>query len=125
MAVKDLLVRLGLDFSSLQGHCFDGAASMSGRFSCVQKKISDIQSKSVCVRCASHSLDLALQKVCRSSRVVAEALSTVEEVLNIILTSSKRKNTCMHSPPSVRRRFAGKARNANSLLPLSPTRWTV
>ncbi|XP_040063052.2 zinc finger MYM-type protein 1-like [Ixodes scapularis] len=126
MAVKDMLVRLGLDFSSLRGHCFDGAANMSGRFSGVQKKISDIQSKSVYVHCASHSLDLALQEVGRSSRVVAEALSTVKDVSNIILTSSKRKNTYIGIvlPPCA---DASQERpvKASNLLPLCPTRWTV
>ncbi|KAH7955860.1 hypothetical protein HPB52_004560 [Rhipicephalus sanguineus] len=42
-------------------------SNMSGRFSGVQKRIVDVQPKSIYVHCASHSLDLALQEVGRSS----------------------------------------------------------
>ncbi|KAH7940233.1 hypothetical protein HPB52_022553 [Rhipicephalus sanguineus] len=123
LAVKDMLVRLGLDLSRLRGHCFDGAANMSGRFSGVQKRIVDVQPKSIYVHCASHSLDLALREVDRSSVIVADALCAVKDVSNAILTSAKRKATYsgIVLPPCVDDARAIPAK-ASSLLPLCPTR---
>ncbi|KAH7935599.1 hypothetical protein HPB52_010338 [Rhipicephalus sanguineus] len=121
-----MLARLGLDLSRLRGHCFDGAANMSGRFSGVQKRIVDVQPKSIYVHCASHSLDLAFQEVGRSSVTVADALCAVKDVSNAILTSAKRKATYsgIVLPPCVddAREIPAKA---SSLLPLCPTRWAV
>ncbi|KAH7968154.1 hypothetical protein HPB52_006375 [Rhipicephalus sanguineus] len=111
------------DEHRLRGHCFDGAANMSGRFSGVQKRIVDVQPKSIYVRCASHSLDLALQEVGRSSVIVADALCAVKDVSNAILTSAKRKATYsgIVLPPCVDDARAISAK-ASSLLPLCPTR---
>lgn len=99
---------------------------MSGRFSGVQKRIVDVQQKSVYVHCASHSLDLAVQEVGRSSVMVADALCAVKDVSNAILTSAKRKATYTGIAllPCVAdsREMPAKA---TSPLPLCPTRWTV
>lgn len=40
-AIADMITRLGLNIHLLRGHCFDGAANMSGRFTGVQKRITD------------------------------------------------------------------------------------
>ncbi|KAH7968155.1 hypothetical protein HPB52_006376 [Rhipicephalus sanguineus] len=73
--------------------------------------------------CASHSLDLALQEVGRSSVIVADALCAVKDVSNAILTSAKRKATYsgIVLPPCVDDARAISAK-ASSLLPLCPTR---
>ncbi|KAG0438270.1 hypothetical protein HPB47_017076 [Ixodes persulcatus] len=39
--IKDVLIRLSLSLRNLGRHCFDGAASMSGKISGVQKLIKD------------------------------------------------------------------------------------
>ncbi|KAH7938369.1 hypothetical protein HPB49_022880 [Dermacentor silvarum] len=61
-SIKDVLVTLTLSMEDLRGHCFDGAANMSGRLHGVQEVIRDEQPKSHYIHCGNHALDLALQE---------------------------------------------------------------
>lgn len=64
-SIMDMLCSLNIGTANLRGHCFEGAANMSGRFNGVQKKLIDHQEKSVYVHCSNHSLDLVLQEAAR------------------------------------------------------------
>ncbi|KAG0426357.1 hypothetical protein HPB47_026527 [Ixodes persulcatus] len=66
-SIKDILLRLTLSMQGLRGHCFDGAANMSGR----------------------------LHGISRKSDAMCEVMTIVKDVSNVILESSKRKNVYM------------------------------
>ncbi|KAH9361710.1 hypothetical protein HPB48_005137 [Haemaphysalis longicornis] len=91
-AVRDMILRLGLDFHNLRGHCFDGAANMAGRLTDVQKRITEAQPRSIFVHCSNDCLDLALQEVARNCGVVGDALNIVKDVSNAILESKKQED---------------------------------
>ncbi|XP_077554221.1 zinc finger MYM-type protein 1-like isoform X3 [Haemaphysalis longicornis] len=125
-AIKDMLLRLGLDFHCVRGHCFDGAANMSGRFSGVQKRISDCEPRSLYVHCSNHCLDLVLQEASRSCDIIGDALSTVKDISNVILDSKKRKSAYANIVVSTGGEVdLENGSRPNNLLPLCPTRWTV
>lgn len=69
--IKDILIRFSLTTSNLRGHCFDGAANMSGKLNSVKTLIENIQPKSCFVHCSNHSLDLAFQEVARKNSACA------------------------------------------------------
>jgi len=58
---QDVVTRLELQLLNCRDQCYDGAASMSGKLTGVQKKICDIQPKALFVHCMNHSLNLAFQ----------------------------------------------------------------
>ncbi|XP_025206906.1 zinc finger MYM-type protein 1-like [Melanaphis sacchari] len=123
--IKDILIRFTLSTSNLRGHCFDGAANMSGKLNGVKKLIEDVQPKSCFVHCSNHSLDLALQEVARKNISMCDIFTMVRDVSNAILESAKRKSIyenivlepCYHSSKldSIKQ----------NLLPFCPTRWSV
>ena len=90
-AIKDVFLRLGIPFSKLRGHSFDGASNMSGRLHGVQAQIRAMQPKSMYVHCVNHSLDLALQETASDVPVVRNCLSLVRDCANIFRESAKRK----------------------------------
>ncbi|CAN7983570.1 unnamed protein product [Ixodes hexagonus] len=126
-AVRDMILRLGLDFHNLRGHCFDGAANMAGRFTGVQKRITEAEPRSIFVHCSNHCLDLALQEVARNCRVVGDALNIVKDVSNAILESKNRKTvySSVVLPPGNDGGEQDCSGPSTLLLPLCPTRWTV
>ncbi|CAN7993334.1 unnamed protein product [Ixodes hexagonus] len=123
--IKDVLIRLSLSFHNLRGHCFDGAASMSGKISGVQKLIKDEQPKSTYVHCCNHSLDLALQEAGRSSEVICTTLTIVKDVSNAILNSAKRKSIYAGIVSAPCPSECEMDMPVKQLLPLCPTRWSV
>ena len=62
-AIVNYLERLGLSLNDLHGQGYDGASTMSGEKSGVQKRIRDIQPKAY-THCAGHSLNLAIVSAC-------------------------------------------------------------
>lgn len=53
----------GIDTKNMEGQGYDGAAAISRHANGVQKHICERYSSTVCVHCASHSLNLCLLKV--------------------------------------------------------------
>lgn len=129
-AIKDALLRLNLSLDNLRGHCFDGAANMSGREKGVQKILIDEQTKSLYVHCANHAADLALQEVARKTGGMCDILCLVKDSSNIILDSSKRRNIYADVvlPPcsgSEEVMLGTPQQPRQQLIPLCPTRWCV
>ncbi|KAG0419191.1 hypothetical protein HPB47_004308 [Ixodes persulcatus] len=122
-SIKDILLRLTLSMQGLRGHCFDGAANMSGRLHGVRKIMSDEQPKIPYIHCSNHSLDLALQEISRKSDAMCEVMTIVKDVSNVILESSKRKN--MYMDIVVEPCDGGPNPRVQRLIPLCPTRWAV
>lgn len=63
-AIINCLEGLGLSLNELHGQGYDGASTMSGEKSGVQKRIKDIQPKALYTHCAGHSLNLAIVSAC-------------------------------------------------------------
>ena len=63
-AIVNCLEGLGLSLNELRGQGYDGASTMSGEKSGVQKRIRDIQPKALYTHCAGHSLNLAIVSAC-------------------------------------------------------------
>lgn len=122
-AIEDVMIRLGLGFQQVRGHCFDGAPNMCGHLNGVQKLIKDVQPKSLFVHCSNHSLDLCLQEAARTCSLLCEALGLVKDVSNIILSSAKRKN--IYSDIVLTPCDQDNEEKVANLLPLCPTRWCV
>ena len=55
-----MLEELGLSLGDLRGQGYDGASTMSGEKSGVQKQLRDIQPKTLYTHCAGHSFNLAI-----------------------------------------------------------------
>lgn len=124
--ITTTLLALGLDIENLRGHCFDGAAVMAGSISGVQKRISDIQPRSLFVHCSNHALDLTLQEVARKCDLVCEALCLVRIVSNVILESAKRKATYANIVVKpCPQNEDDKSEAPTNILTLCPTRWSV
>ena len=55
---------VNLSLNELEGQGYDGASTMAGENSCVQKQIRDMQKKALYTHCAGHSLNLAIVSSC-------------------------------------------------------------
>ena len=55
---QDVLTRFELHLSNCRGQCFDGASNMAGNVTGLQKRICEIQPKTLFVHCFNHSLSL-------------------------------------------------------------------
>lgn len=125
--ITDLLTRMCLSFENVRELCFDGAATMSGHRSGVQKRISDVQSKSIFIHCSNHSLDLALSDTIKTVDFANDALHLIRFVSNTILDSSKRKNiySGIVLLTNLDEENDYKTENIPGIIPFCPTRWTV
>lgn len=65
--IYDVLNKCNLDIKKCRGQGYDGAAVMSGVFSGVQKRISDIVPNASYVHCTAHNLNLVISDVAKSS----------------------------------------------------------
>ena len=63
-AIVSCLEGLGLSFNELRGQGYDGASTMSGEKSGVQKRIREKQPKALYTHCAGHSLNLVMVSSC-------------------------------------------------------------
>ena len=75
------LTTAGVDLEYCYGQGYDGAAAMSGRLNGVQAIIRETCPLAVYTHCASHCLNLALNKAC-SVPAVRNCLGTVAEVVS-------------------------------------------
>ena len=79
-----------LDVKHMVGQGYDGAASMAGCFSGVQKKIRDAAPLATYVHCASHVLNLVLNTGSSVSEI-QNMFGTVREITTFINESAKRR----------------------------------
>ena len=63
-AITGSVEELGLSLNNLRGQGYDGASTMSGEKSGVQKRIRDKQPKAIYTHCAGHSFNLAILSSC-------------------------------------------------------------
>lgn len=125
--INDLLVRMCLNFENVRGLCFDGAANMSGRISGVQKRISEVQPKTIFIHCSNHSLDLALCDTIKTVDLANDTLNLVKFVSITILDSAKRKKmfSDVVLPSSSNDENIYEHQTIPGIISLCPTRWAV
>ena len=126
-AIIDVFTRLGIPFSKLRGHSFDGASNMSGRIHGVQAQIRSMQPVSMYVHCVNHSLDLALQEAASDVSIIRNSLSLVKDCANVFRESAKRKQKLKQLSDDISVISTDSDTDSGSvfLLSLCPTRWCV
>lgn len=88
--IRDLILRCGLDESKIRGQSYDGASVMSGQLSGVAKRFSNHVKEALYVHCFAHRLNLVLQDVCKTVRLMAESLDLCRDLYNFINLAPKR-----------------------------------
>lgn len=83
----------GLDLNKLVGQGYDGASTMAGHVSGVQKRIRDKYKKAVFVHCASHRLNLVLNEL-NSVPCVRNTIGIIKETINFF---KERSSSCSKS----------------------------
>ena len=87
-SILNFLNESNLSLDNCRGQSYDGAASMAGEHSGVQKRIRDMNPKAAFTHCYAHCLNLAVVASCQNS-YVENMLGTVEEIYNFF-SSAKR-----------------------------------
>jgi len=94
---QDVVTRLELKLLICRGQCYDGAATMSGKLTGLQKIICDIQPKALFVHCMNHSLNLAIQDSVSGVQQCRDAINQIRELINFCLypSSSRKSQTAL------------------------------
>jgi len=112
---QDVVTRLELQLLNCRGQCYDGAATISGKFTGLQKRICDIQPKALFVHCMNHSLNLAFQDSVSGVQQCRDAIYQIRELINFARESPKHLAW-----------FASfQQQDTRNLRPLCPARWTM
>ncbi|XP_063749772.1 zinc finger MYM-type protein 1-like [Eleginops maclovinus] len=112
--ILELLEMKGISVNKCRGQGYDGAATMSGVYSGLQKRISDREPNAMYVHCASHNLNLVLNDACQNVAKVRAYYDTVEKLYDFFSASIKRWEIL-----EVQFKVAGQP----TLKRLCPTRW--
>ena len=119
-AVKDTLLRIGLQLSACRGQCYAGASNMSGSRNGVATQISKEEKRAVYVHCYGHALNLAIGDALKQTKVCCDALETAFEVSKLIKFSPKRNAVFERIKSEIEEDTAGVG-----IRTFCPTRWTV
>lgn len=88
--IYDVLNKFNLDIKKCRGQGYDGAAVMSGVFSGVQKRISDIVPNASYVHCTAHNLNLVISDVAKSSLKMSNFFDVVQTIFLFFSKSAPR-----------------------------------
>lgn len=88
--LKDVLVRLNTPISKCRGQCYDGAASMSGKLSGVQKRVREEEPRAIYVHCAAHNLNLVVEDSINCTAEIRNFISLTKEMIVFVKGSPKR-----------------------------------
>lgn len=88
--IQEVLSKYSIKISNCRGQGYDGASVMSGQYSGVQKRISDIVSTASYVHCCAHNLNLVISDAAKTSLSVTKFFQTIQNVFNFFSTSSPR-----------------------------------
>ena len=128
-AIKDIFIRLQLEFSKLRGQTYDGASNMLGKKSGVATQIKMIQPKAKENHCHGHSLNLAVKDVTNLNKLMKNTLDTVREICILVKFSPKRENLLGEIRENIEQEAEDKSETFHSKPPtiekLCQTRWTV
>lgn len=88
--IKKLMKKYELDISLCRGQAYDGANTMSGRFSGLQSKIKELSPLALYIHCCAHNLNLVLIDSIRSSLDAVTFFGTLETLYSFITSSLPR-----------------------------------
>ena len=80
-AIVSSLDELGLSLNDIRGQGYDGASTMSGERTGVQRQIRDIQPRALYTHCAGHSLNLAIVSSCSLPQV----RNCIDQIMSLTL----------------------------------------
>ena len=89
--IVNSLEGLGLSLSELRGQGYNGASTMSGEKSGVQRLLQNKQPKAIHTHCAGHSLNLAIISSC-SVPAISNYIERVKSLTLWIKSSPKRES---------------------------------
>uniref|UniRef100_A0A3B1J2K6 DUF4371 domain-containing protein n=1 Tax=Astyanax mexicanus TaxID=7994 RepID=A0A3B1J2K6_ASTMX len=110
--ITELIQSKGLPLHKCRGQGYDGASTMSGIYSGVQKRILDKEPNAVYVHCAAHNLNLVLNDACQHITEIKEYYDILQRLYVFFSQSIKRWELLenhLKSKPTLKR--------------LCPTRW--
>ena len=83
-AIKDILLHMNLTINNCRGQCYDGGSNMPGAQSGVATRLTDLKSRVLYTHYYEHALNLAIQDVVKSVKVMEDTLDTVYETTKLI-----------------------------------------
>ena len=119
-AIVSSLEELGLSLNELRGQGYDGAPSMSGEKSGVQRLIRNKQPKAVYTHCAGHSFNLAIIRSC-SVPTISNCIEQIRSLTIWIKMSPKREG--LLKALFLRDVQSGSTQSRSPLLNVCITRW--
>lgn len=88
--IKYVLNTFNLDLNKCRGQGYDGAAVMSGIYSGVLKRISDIIPSASYVHCTAHNLNLVLCDLAKSTPKMSQFFDTIQDIFLFFSKSAPR-----------------------------------
>lgn len=88
--LKKCLKKFDLDFSMCRGQSYDGASTMSGRYSGLQSKVKELSPLSLYIHCCAHNLNLVLIDSIKSSIDAVSFVGTLESLYTFLNSSLPR-----------------------------------
>ena len=86
------LSKIGVDFQKLAGQGYDGASTMVGRLSGVQKRIRDKYPHAIFMHCASHCLNLVVNDQSKVS-IIRNTCAVIRETIHFFRESPKTRTS--------------------------------
>ena len=90
-AITGLLTQLSLLLEDIRGQGYDGASTMGGEKSGVQKRILDKQPKALYTHCSGHSFNLVIASAC-DELLIRNCISIIKAITLWIRASPKRES---------------------------------
>ena len=90
--IKDIMIRLLLQFDKCRGQCYAGTSNMLGKTSGVAMQIKELQTKAHYINCHGHSISLSVKKVTEWSNVLGSTMGVAEKIVVLIKYSPKWEN---------------------------------
>ncbi len=116
-AILNQLTKWGLHTTFLRGQGYDGASTMSGKVSGVQKRVKELYPRAMYTHCRSHALNLVVVHGCSDLPLVRNTMSIVEKIAVFFSATGARKDALRAES-----RREGQPKTAGIPL-MSDTRW--
>ncbi|KAK7132902.1 hypothetical protein R3I93_019224 [Phoxinus phoxinus] len=116
-AILNQLTKWGLQTTFLRGQGYDGASTMSGKVSGVQKRVKELYPRAMYTHCRSHALNLVVVHGCSDLPLVRNTMSIVEKIAVFFSATGARKDALRAES-----RKEGQPKTAGIPL-MSDTRW--
>ncbi len=91
-AILNQLTKWGLQTTFLRGQGYDGASTMSGKVSGVQKRVKELYPRAMYTHCRSHALNLVVVHGCSDLPLVRNTMSIVEKIAVFFSATGARKD---------------------------------